>query len=556
MYIIFGDKKSILTPRFAQRTFDKDAITDEDELVSACVGLVTVDRESQIIRLVHHTARVYFRIHQIIPNIQTDITKICITYLDFDDFRSDQFTHGEDRIVISDDLRSKYPFLEYAGRYWGYHARGPPENVVEGMVLQFLRRNLREALACDLINDTFGCWDFGPMPILTIFVHLGLEHLVGRLGYLDGGNSGVTCAIRYRNDEIVFLLVRHDAYWHDRGKNGVAAACSSHRLEGNENMVSLLAEKGLAIDLGVDNGSFLFLITSLRCKSGEGPSPMFKLLVKLGVKRDPQIGSLYTFLMRAVIEGDKFIVQTLLDAGHAVTRKNELGRDALIYAALAKDDAVVRLLLSAGADIDSSDRNGMTALCAACKGRNKEVVKLLLKNGADISAQDKFGQTAISIATENRDERLLKLLRDHGTDDLSEDELSEDETGINSKAPVDKAQLEAQFKAGFYELYDILDSLGDLNSSDNKFVAVIKKRAMKRGIDKTLSPFVDAYIEEKDREKDPSFVEEQETDSSETDVVVRRVNRAMRVAKPEMDRRREQHVLKRLECFLQLKPFC
>ena len=179
---------------------------------------MTVDRESQIIRLVHHTARVYFDDHKIIPTIQTDITKTCITYLNFDDYKSDQFTHGEERIVVSDDLRSKYPFLEYAGKNWGYHARGPPEDVVEGIILQFLGRNLRETLACDLIDDTFGCWDFGPLPILTIFIHFGLEHLIGRLGCFDGENSGVTCAIRYRNDEIVFLLVRNDAYWHDRGK--------------------------------------------------------------------------------------------------------------------------------------------------------------------------------------------------------------------------------------------------------------------------------------------------------------------------------------------------
>ena len=301
--------------------------------------------------------------------------------------------------------------------------------------------------------------------------------------------------------------------------------------------MSLLAEKGLTMDLGVDNGSFLFFMAVLRSGSGEGPTPMLDLLVELGAKDGPQLGSLYTHLMRAVIEGDKFVVRWLLSDGHAVNGKNRLGRDALIYAALARDDAVVQPLLSAGADVDSSDKNGMTALCAACEGRNKEIVKLLLKNGANISAQDNFGRTAISIATENGDERLLQLLRDHGTDGLSGDDLSEDETGINSKAPVDKAQLEAQFKAEAYELCDFLESLGDLNSSDNKFVAAVGKRAMKSGIEETLPPVIDAYFEEKDREKDPSFVEEQETDSSEADVVTRRFKRAMRVAKPEMDRR-------------------
>src|ERR1700738_134863 len=39
---------------------DEEALPDEDILVSVCAGLVTIDRESNVIRFVHYTAREYF----------------------------------------------------------------------------------------------------------------------------------------------------------------------------------------------------------------------------------------------------------------------------------------------------------------------------------------------------------------------------------------------------------------------------------------------------------------------------------------------------------------
>lgn len=55
-------------------------------------------------------------------------------------------------------MRSKYPFLDYAGNYWGQHARGPPEHVLGIIIFLFLGRELRGLLACDLIDDSAGYW--------------------------------------------------------------------------------------------------------------------------------------------------------------------------------------------------------------------------------------------------------------------------------------------------------------------------------------------------------------------------------------------------------------
>lgn len=88
------------------------------------------------------------------------------------------------------------------------------------------------------------------MPSLTVLVHFGLEHLLSDAMDVPHMNR----AIRHRDDTSVFLLVENDEYWHDGGRHTFRVDCSSHRLEGSENMVRWLANKGVRIDLGVDDG--------------------------------------------------------------------------------------------------------------------------------------------------------------------------------------------------------------------------------------------------------------------------------------------------------------
>jgi len=69
---------------------DEDNLTSTDLIVSVCAGLVTIDEESDIIRLVHYTTQEYFeRVKESwILDAQTDITTTCISYLLFDNFAS------------------------------------------------------------------------------------------------------------------------------------------------------------------------------------------------------------------------------------------------------------------------------------------------------------------------------------------------------------------------------------------------------------------------------------------------------------------------------------
>jgi GPI inositol-deacylase, winged helix domain len=66
----------------------EENIPEIEDIVSVCAGLVTIDNESDIIRLVHYTTQEYFERTQKswFSDAETDITKTCITYLSFDVF--------------------------------------------------------------------------------------------------------------------------------------------------------------------------------------------------------------------------------------------------------------------------------------------------------------------------------------------------------------------------------------------------------------------------------------------------------------------------------------
>jgi hypothetical protein len=62
---------------------DADNFSQIEDIVSVCTGLVTIDEESGIIRLVHYTTQEYFERTQSqwFPDAQTNMNITCVTYL-------------------------------------------------------------------------------------------------------------------------------------------------------------------------------------------------------------------------------------------------------------------------------------------------------------------------------------------------------------------------------------------------------------------------------------------------------------------------------------------
>jgi hypothetical protein len=72
-----------LAVEIGESELDEDNLPEIEDMVSRCAGLVTVDEESDIVRLVHYTTQEYFERTWIswFPNAQREIATICVTYL-------------------------------------------------------------------------------------------------------------------------------------------------------------------------------------------------------------------------------------------------------------------------------------------------------------------------------------------------------------------------------------------------------------------------------------------------------------------------------------------
>lgn len=110
-----------LAVEVGEAELDEENLLQIEDIVSVCTGLVTVDKESSIIRLVHYTTQEYFERarHNLFPRAESKITITCITYLSFNRFDSG-FCSTEDEFKWR--LQSNQ-FFKYAARNWGHHAR-------------------------------------------------------------------------------------------------------------------------------------------------------------------------------------------------------------------------------------------------------------------------------------------------------------------------------------------------------------------------------------------------------------------------------------------------
>ncbi|KAH6995460.1 hypothetical protein BKA56DRAFT_509110, partial [Ilyonectria sp. MPI-CAGE-AT-0026] len=113
---------------------DKENLPQVKDMISVCAGLVTVDEQSGIIRLVHYTTQVYFEQtqKQWFPNAEAEITRICVTYLSFKVFENG-FCQTDDE--LEERLWSN-PLYQYAARNWFHHAHNIP--ILSPSVIDFL----------------------------------------------------------------------------------------------------------------------------------------------------------------------------------------------------------------------------------------------------------------------------------------------------------------------------------------------------------------------------------------------------------------------------------
>ena len=311
-----------LAVEVGESVLNEDKIPEIEDMVTVCAGLVTVDEESGIIRLVHYTTQEYFEQTQKswYPTAEVEITKICLTYLSFSRFESavcETPSEFEDRLQWN-------PLYDYAARNWGYHARVVSAEV-EYLAKTFFGSEFKVSNSCQAMmapRDYIGTSRHRPRKMTGL-------HLAAHFGLM-------------------------------------------------EMMIAMLKDQGCLESQ--DNGSWTPLFYAVKNEQ----EAMVKLLLEKGA--DLESKDAYrarTAISYAASYGFMGIVQLLLEKGAKLESKCNYRRTPLCYAAIEGHSATVKLLLEKGADPVSNYDWDSTLLDYAKHSGHEEVVKLLLDNGAD-----------------------------------------------------------------------------------------------------------------------------------------------------------------------------
>ncbi|KAH7490040.1 hypothetical protein FOMA001_g2407 [Fusarium oxysporum f. sp. matthiolae] len=383
-------------PDSAGNYLDEENLPEEDELVSACAGLVIVDKASGIIRLVHYTAQDFFEKNQVqvFPGDERGITSICLKYLSFEGLSGPCNSDEE----YESRLRSN-SFYSYAARNWGHHARNSDMSQILDSILQLLEDSAKvEAMSQALFT--------GNQEIIFETRYPGYSQLFPRQMH------GLHLAAYFGLKELVqYLIVSHDPNLCDGTGMPVLSWAATR---GHLGVVKFLvghSTVNTAIDKNDHYGS-----TPLLLASRNGHKTTVEYLLEKGASPQATDRHGRTPLSWAAGEGHSEVVGALLawDLGVDVDAVDEKGRSPLSLGAQRGFDTVVRLLLDAGAAADIADNVGRTPLSWAVK--YSDIVELLLQAKTDTNAIDIYQRAPLSYAASGAYEITVRLLLDHGAD--------------------------------------------------------------------------------------------------------------------------------------------
>ncbi|KAK8057873.1 ankyrin repeat-containing protein [Apiospora saccharicola] len=349
---------------------DPDDLPDISHLASVCAGLVTIDEESGIIRLVHYTAQEYFVLtkKQWFPEFHEIITRTCISYLSFE-----PFTSGPCPSVVQLGERFEHhPFYSYASSQWGYHAR---ESQLGDALLPLLQKE-KEIDAAEQAREYIV--EYSPN-----FQERPASCPLKRTGLHSAAAFGLENAVR---GLLLVYSVNARNTWED---TALELAAKGNHTE----VVRLLIEKGAdeySQRMALSEASFRDHLEVIRC-----------LTDYESVKSSPGLMD-FCFHFAAVRHCWE-TCELLAQRGADINTGNAGRQTALHLAVMSRDMKGVELLINQGANVNVTDYSGRTPLFLAVKKKRVEVnmIQFLLEHGADVNIGSRLGYTPLDQADVN-----------------------------------------------------------------------------------------------------------------------------------------------------------
>jgi ankyrin repeat protein len=440
-----------------------DSLPDVEDMVAVCAGLVTVDSETGIVRLVHKTTQEYFdrRLERWVPDTHATIAKICAKYLSFKAFSSGLCATTKE---FKRRLRT-YPLYQYAALNWGYHARRALHDFDE--VINFLRNEGQVEAASQVLHPHGQLrgseLSSGSLKYRDCFDAKSLLHHVKGLhlaAYF--GLERVTTQLLARNDD-PDMKTSHGrtplSYAAEKGHKAVVRALLAtgqvevDKMDGLNRRTPLyyavFGGHGAVVQTLLDTGQVD--LPSYCCgdllsdAASTGCEPLVRVLLASDLTDiNWEDVKQYTALHHAAMHGQTSVVRMLLATGKADIHRESVDGTPLMLAAHGGHDAVVQLLLATNrVDVNDADPCSQTTplMCAAAHGSSSVVHVLLATGQVDVNARDREGRTALHHAAgctfpEGRILETVELL------------LAEEKVEVDCKDMWDRTPLSYASEAG------------------------------------------------------------------------------------------------------------
>ncbi|KAJ4207075.1 hypothetical protein NW759_014073 [Fusarium solani] len=367
-----------LAVEIGEAKLDQDNLPNMDDVASVCAGLVTIDEESDIVRLVHYTTQDFFERtrDKWFEGAESHIAEVCLTYLLFERFREGMKV-----------TQQPAPFHLYATRNWGHHVRGASIQK-HHLVIVFL-----ESGGC-LQASTASVY-MGPnrLPATTgldLATYFGLDQTVEVLlqrGHNPNVSSGnrrtgteqtpLISALQHGYDKIAKLLLSAQAdpnVLDFRGRTPLWLAA----YKGYDCIVELLIAKGADLHCRDRLGT-----TALEAACERGHAFVVNALLP-----DVQVGcpslwaTLATPMMIAIHDGHIGVVEVLLNKYDAAGLEPYWSQLALFLAVNSGHANIVQLLLSKAAN-PYQGQLLQPLIEVATEGGYADIVEMLLAEAVD-----------------------------------------------------------------------------------------------------------------------------------------------------------------------------
>ena len=403
-----NELRHALATQIGDTDLDRDNLIQPKLIIECCSGLVVVEDESSIVKLVHHTLQDFLQAQRqnMFPDAETEITNTCLSYLCLQEPITSQIARDADHVpngLQEGQGLQDLPFLGYASAHWGDHAQQAASNEADVLALKFLTTpSMIERAEQSKLKY---------LPLQQDFlVHAHPRQRLGR-----NNLTGLHVAARFGLTRLVILLLTEGLEVNavDSDKNTALHEAARH---GHLEAARILLLRDAEIESFTSEGS-----TPLTLAVSFAHKDIVLELLKYGANPNQRFGDHWTPLHLAADKGHIEILEILLRYKASIHPVSARGLVALHRAAGRGHLEVIRLLLSEGSHVDDITHDKWTPLHGASSSGQYEAVRLLLEHGAAVDHQSADGRTPLHRACRGGHYLTVMLLLEKGANRLVPD---------------------------------------------------------------------------------------------------------------------------------------